>query len=209
MDPEWYGSDYNLVFFNSFKMKVSVIFGVIQMICGTLFRGSNTIQQRNIVDFFFEFVPQLVFMVSIFGYMICMIFVKWNIDWSYNWEDKAPNLITVLMNMFLKMGSLDDQGPLWDDHDGQENLQFFLLALGLLAVPIMLLPKPFILRHQHQKKRAKAYEHFVENADEEDVEFNFGEVFIHQVIETIEFVLGAVSNTASYLRLWALSLAHA
>ena len=47
----------------------------------------------------------------------------------------------------------------------------------------------------------------IQNEDEHQYQ-SFSELFVQQFTWTIEFTLGIVSNTASYLRLWALSLAH-
>lgn len=196
-------------------------------------KALNTLHFKNYVDFFFEWLPQQIFFFCTFGYMCVLIIFKWSIPWGIERStSEAPSLIAQMIALPLKMGSTEGK-PLWDMQN-QESLQYYLLITALLCVPWMLIFKPLILwckmpaAPAHEKhEKYDIDEHLSENqvshkliAKEEktDVEehnnhgnheeHDISEIAVHQIIETIEFVLGSISNTASYLRLWALSLAH-
>ena len=215
LDPKWYSAENELTFLNSFKMKMSVIIGVLQMILGLILKGINGIYFKDYIDFLFEFIPQLIFMCLLFGYMIIMIYIKWGTDWSDD-PSKAPSIITQLLMLFLNMGSTgpkDNKAPLFcrEDYSVQENFQFYALIISIICIPIMLLVKPMLEYFKYPKNEI----HNNHNDEEEQIninrqnKMNITDLAVNQIIETIEYVLGTVSHTASYLRLWALSLAHA
>lgn len=216
-DPAWKASATGLAFFNSYKMKLSIVLGVFQMVTGIMLSYRNAKFFKQKLDIWCVFIPQMIFMNSIFGYLVFLIILKWLVDvnattCASNGYCNAPDLKSVLIDMFMKPGKLSNEMVMFR---GQNELQVVLVTLALISVPWMLLPKPLIMRAQHRRRkgymRLNNREGNSSSLDEKEKSehFDFSEVFVHQLIHTIEFVLGAVSNTASYLRLWALSLAHA
>uniref|UniRef100_A0A5B7BBN9 V-type proton ATPase subunit a n=1 Tax=Davidia involucrata TaxID=16924 RepID=A0A5B7BBN9_DAVIN len=209
VDPSWRGSRSELPFLNSLKMKMSILLGVAQMNLGIILSYFDAHFFRSSLDIRYQFVPQIIFLNSLFGYLSLLIVIKWC-------TGSQADLYHVMIYMFLS--PFDDLGEnqlFW----GQSVLQVILLLLAIVAVPWMLFPKPFILKKLHSERfQGRTYgilgtsemdlDVEPDSARQHHEEFNFSEVFVHQMIHSIEFVLGAVSNTASYLRLWALSLAH-
>ncbi|KAI9180406.1 hypothetical protein LWI28_004541 [Acer negundo] len=211
VDPVWHGTRSELPFLNSLKMKMSILIGVSQMNLGILLSYFNASFFRNNVNIWFQFVPQLIFLNSLFGYLSLLIIMKWC-------TGSEADLYHVMIYMFLSPTDELGENQLFP---GQKTAQLVLLLLALVSVPWMLFPKPFLLKKQHENRHQGESYALIQSTDDSlqsetnhnshghgHEEFEFSEVFVHQLIHTIEFVLGAVSNTASYLRLWALSLAH-
>lgn len=283
IDPRWYRSKSAITFVNSLKMKLSVIIAISHMALGVFMKAFNAVYFKSYIDFFFEFVPQIILMLSLFGYMDLMIIIKWLTDYT-NKESLAPSIINTMINIPLKGAYIEGQ-PFISNMETNQKISLTLLLIAVICIPIMLIIKPYILisrlpKHDekeqpenkvvHEDEEEKNYEKLDDQQSEESdhfdvprqkkgtgtnlkpseekakdaklvaptnkvnelpdskdidesLEFNkksemlnevsgeghsASEIFIHQLIETIEFVLGTISNTASYLRLWALSLAH-
>ena len=99
----WHTADNNLLFTNSYKMKMAIIFGMMQMTLGIVMNVYNYTHFNKRRSIFTEFIPQLTFLMSIFGYLVILVFYKWFADWS---EFSPPGLLNTLIYMFLQPGTI-------------------------------------------------------------------------------------------------------
>jgi V-type H+-transporting ATPase subunit a len=213
LDWMWHDTDNDLLFTNSYKMKMSIILGWAHMTYSMCFSYINARHFKKPVDIWGNFVPGMIFFQSIFGYLVLCIIYKWTVDW-FEIGKQPPGLLNMLIYMFLQPGSVDKNEQLYP---GQAFVQVTLLLLAFAQVPILLFLKPFYLRWEHNQARAKGYRGLGERShvsaldgdddnghvmdgrpseddgvgmitqdlDEEHEEFEFSEVMIHQVIHTI------------------------
>jgi V-type H+-transporting ATPase subunit a len=152
-----------------------------------------------------------------FGYLAFLMIIKW---WIYfasndtndlpNSEGCAPSVLITFINMVLFKSEKPLEGceSVYMMGSFQKYLQYFLVIGSVICIPIMLLVKPLVKRKQHLSKPANV-NGAAGGTTTDNEKYDFSEEMILQGIHTIEYVLGSVSHTASYLRLWALSLAHA
>ncbi|KFP26457.1 V-type proton ATPase 116 kDa subunit a isoform 2, partial [Colius striatus] len=120
-------------------MKMSVIFGVTHMTFGVVLGVFNHLHFKKKYNIYLVFLPELLFMMCIFGYLVFLIFFKWL---AYSAEDStsAPSILIEFINMFLFTG-----GEAEVFYTGQIALQRFLLCIAFLSVPVMLFGKPLYL----------------------------------------------------------------
>ncbi|XP_071943516.1 V-type proton ATPase 116 kDa subunit a 1-like isoform X2 [Antedon mediterranea] len=229
MDPIWQVSGNKISWLNSYKMKMSIIVGISQMVFGVILSVFNYVHFRKYSSLLFDFIPQIIFLLFIFGYMVVLIVIKW---FKYSAENsmEAPSLIITIINMFLLTNDEDLMM-----YSNQYEVQVALVVIAVLCIPWMLLARPvsqFIAHRGRMRQRLSTCRGRDEDAEviinddalqanheelgdvlngslKAEESFEFGEALIYQGIHTIEYCLGCISHTASYLRLWALSLAHA
>ncbi|BFZ17701.1 hypothetical protein BsWGS_20740 [Bradybaena similaris] len=243
IDPIWQAAKNKIVVLNSLKMKMAIILGVIHMLFGVCLSVFNHVHFRNYVDILVKFIPEMLFLGCLFGYLVVIVFYKW-IMFDAASSKCAPALLIHYINMFMLKYQNNTCDPQATFYNGQKEVQITMLLLAVLSIPVLLIAKPVILivgrnrrarvkdvyqssdplltnevmpaeeepvrSHSKPDETSVAVPHEPDHADGgHDHSEETGEIIIHQAIETIEFCLGCISHTASYLRLWALSLAHA
>ncbi len=76
------------------------------MTLGLVQKGLNAIYFKSKLNFYHEFLPQIILLLCMFGYMDFLIIQKWLTNYL-GYEHEAPSIITTMVSMFLDGGRVD------------------------------------------------------------------------------------------------------
>ena len=96
---------------------MAIIMGINEMGFGILLRGINNLKDNQYLDFLCEFIPQLIFLYTSFGYMMILIILKWNTNYSVVGTSHAPSIINQMINIPLKGGKVVGKALIGTEHD--------------------------------------------------------------------------------------------
>jgi V-type H+-transporting ATPase subunit a len=95
----------------------------------------------------------MIFLQSIFGYLVVCILYKWTVDWSKS-STQPPSLLNMLISMFLSPGEVNPQDQLYR---GQAVVQVALLLMAFICVPWLLCVKPYFQWKELKKIHGQGY----------------------------------------------------
>lgn len=180
IDPIWHHAANKMVFINSIKMKLSLIIGFFHMGLGSAISITNGLYFKDSLGLVCQIIPQAITFTLFLGYLVFLCLYKWLVTVDH------PSLVNTLISMYTDPFNNKNQM-----YPGQIHVQVFIFSIILICIPWMILSKPIYLTIKKRVPEAGTLD-----------------LWITSGIHAVEFYLGLISNTSSYLRLWAVSLAH-
>lgn len=170
LDPAWQLGTNKIIFLNSYKMKLSIIFGVVHMIFGVSMSVFNMLHFKRRIDIFLQFLPQMLFLVLLFAYMVFMMMFKWvayggKKDGIENSPGCAPSVLILFINMMLFGSTEVQEGCKEFMFEGQYMLQVILVLIAVLCIPWMLLGHPIYVLIQRSMRPKVVSDKFYDSFD--------------------------------------------